>query len=120
MKSDELVIIEDAGFREVAYPKYDLTRNKVKVFKGVEFDIDDFICLSMLENHDPEMVSACTLDGQTFVIYYDDGTVRRVGLEERKVLWEKYTEYMIEVRRRLLPNEGKKPLQIKDDVIVIK
>lgn len=104
--SKELIIVsgEEKGLVP-AYPVFDLTRNKVKVFKGVEFDIDNFIVLCMLENHEPRMVQYVTIHGQDVHIHYFDGWLRVVGLEERKVLWEKYTEFLIEVRRRLYPQK---------------
>ena len=121
---NKLVIYEQKG--TISYPKFDLVQNKVTVYKGREFDINDFIVLSMLSNHDPQMVGSCMLDGQDFIIHYLDGGNRRVGLEERKVLWEKYTLFMIEVRRKLLkptdPNHPDyvEPIKIKNNVIEIK
>jgi hypothetical protein len=100
--SNDLVIIEEGIMR--AYPKFDLARNRVTIFKGKEFDINDFTCLQMLTNHDPGAVAMVTIDGQDLWIYYDNGAPKRVvGIEERKVLWEKYTEFMIAVRRKMLP-----------------
>jgi hypothetical protein len=100
---NELVVIEDAGSIEL-YPKFDLSRNRVTIFKGKDFDINDFIVLQMLENHNPKAVDMVSIIGQDVWIYYNDGTPTRVvHLEERKVLWEKYTEFMIEVRRKMLP-----------------
>jgi hypothetical protein len=115
--SNDLIVLADS---QEIYPKFDLVRNKVKIFKGVEFDIDNFLCLTMLNNHIPEAVSMVQVHGEDVVIYYDYGEVRRVTLEERKVLWEKYTEFMIEVRRRMLPPEPPEgQLQIKEQKVII-
>ena len=105
---NDLVIIEEvtdlAEIKALTYPKFDLSRNRVTIFKGKDFDINDFIVLQMLENHDPKVVDMVQIIDQNVIIYYGDGTPNRVvSLEERKVLWEKYTEFMIEVRRRMLP-----------------
>jgi len=125
--TNDLVIIEEEGLVPL-YPKFDLTRNRVTIFKGKEFDINDFVVLSMLTNHDPKAVSMVSIEGQDAIIYYDDGTpTRTVTLEERKVLWERYTEFMIGVRRRILPitdpnhPDYVEPKKIKENkVIVIK
>jgi hypothetical protein len=106
--SNELVIIEEPSLAPL-YPKFDLVKNKVLVYEGVEFDIDNFACLQVLTNHDPTMVEMVSIDGENVFIYYYDGYKRTVTLEERKVLWERYTLFLNEVRNRLLPNQKKEP-----------
>ena len=124
MLNNELVIIEE-GLIPI-YPKFDPTCSRVTIFKGKDFDINDFIVLQMLENHDPSVVGMVQIIDQDTVIYYNDGTpTRRVGLEERKVLWEKYTEFMIKVRRRMLsitnPNHPDyvEPKKIKENKVIV-
>lgn len=120
---NDLVIIEE-GIVPV-YPKFDLSRNRVTVFKGKEFDINDFICLSMLTNHDPKDVDVVQIIGDDVHIYYAFGETRVVTLEERKVLWERYTLHMIGVRRKLLkitdPNHPDyvEPLKIKENKVIV-
>jgi hypothetical protein len=120
----ELVVIEDAGFVQ-DYPKFNLTRNRVEIYKGKEFDINDFICLQVLTNHDPKAVDMVQIIGQNTHIYYGDGTPTRViDLEERKVLWERYTVFMIGVRRKMLditnPNHPDyvEPKMIKENKVI--
>ena len=118
MADNELVIIEEVALRD--YPKFDLALNKVKVFKGVEFNIDDFTCLQMLENHNPAMVQMVSIQGQNVNIYYLDGSARTVTLNERLVLWEKYTEWLIDERARLyknLPVEAE-PEEVKRNMVI--
>lgn len=95
------------------YPKFDLNRNTVTVYKGMEFDINDFACLQVLTNHDPEMVDMVNLVGDDVIIYYYDGTTRIVNLAERKVLWERYTLFLQELRRKMLPPKVEESKQLK-------
>jgi hypothetical protein len=123
MSDKELLIVEEGLIP--LYPKFDLSRNRVTIFKGKDFDINDFIVLQMLTNHDPNAVDMVQIIGEDTHIYYDDGTPTRiVRLEERKVLWEKYTEFMIEVRRRMLPVTNPEhpdyvePIMIKENKVI--